>query len=50
MLIGLITSVLFFFIWILDLVEAPVFAGLCDSLVYIVMGFTTNGMKGESIN
>ena len=50
MLTGLLTSTIFILYLNIGWVEAPILAGLCGSVVYIVMGFITNGMKREASN
>ena len=49
MITGLITSCVFILYLNMGLVEAPIFAGLCGSVVYLAMGFITNGMKREIV-
>ncbi|WP_300758645.1 sodium:solute symporter [uncultured Brachyspira sp.] len=45
MIVGLITSTIFILKLNIGWVEAPIFAGLIGSGVYIVYGFLANGMK-----
>ena len=49
MLTGLLTSTIFILYLNVGWVEAPILAGLCGSVVYIVMGFITNGMKRDIV-
>ena len=43
MVIGFITNILLVFKYNVGWVEAPILAGLCGAIVYLVMGFITNG-------
>lgn len=49
MITGLVMSTIFVLYLNVGWVEAPILAGLCGSLVYIVVGFITNGMRRKPI-
>lgn len=45
MLVGFFANVLFVFVMKIGWVEAPIFAGIAGSVVYLVMGYVLNGMS-----
>jgi len=50
MIVGLILNITLVFGSDLGWVEIPILSGLCGAVVYVVMGFITNGMKREVAN
>jgi len=44
MITGFITNIILVFVFEVGWVEAPVIAGLAGSIIYIIMGYITNGM------
>ena len=50
MIVGLVTSTIFILKLNIGWVEAPIFAGLIGSAVYLICGFISNGMKRMPAN
>lgn len=48
MLTGFIVNIILVFVFDVGWVEAPILAGLAGSLVYLIMGYITNGGKRKA--